>query len=701
MKQYIMKNNFSAGELAPTLYTRTDIQQYSNGAKTLKNVIPLVEGGVRKRPGTIFKYVISNAVRLIPFIVNSDNSFLLALNPGQLTVFNPQTMAVVAQIAIPYTEEQIQDIQYVQYRNDMFMTHSDVPVQLLSCSDDYLNWGVSAFTFSHAPTDSENARYPYRKGKPSAKDLGQQVTFTIGNVSAWNSTTPYAVDNKVMVTYTVRVGFKSKTVTEYYKAILDNTGENPRTEPAYWHMISTSGDDFFSANDVGSYIEVNGGIIRITRFISSMSIEGMIVKKLDADIEAIEMSWGILPPAFNAVNGYPKCCTFFKQRLVLANTKKVPNKIWFSTVGANSNFLETTEDGDAFSIVSASGLSNSILFIEAQRGVICLTSGGEYMVDSDGVLTPTTVNINEHSAYGAYPVTRPERVGNELLFVQRGGERLRALTYRYEVDGLVSPEISSLSSHIGEIHQGINQISYQQEPESIVWCVLGDGKVASITFNRDQEVLAWAQHDFGGTVISMCSIPTKLGSDRTFALIQRSNIRIIEELSFDALVDCQQDISIISEGQEQTISYLDNVSAYQWLDGGCFEVGEKMDSNIIKFNGLSGQTVKCGRPFECIVELFPPELSQAPLSSMMHKAKVDRTALFFNKTIAPELNGELIELFTFEDNVLGPKPPYTGYHLVEGGSWEDLHKVPLVITHNKPLPFHLQAITMQLSINEK
>ena len=58
MKQYIMKNNFSAGELAPTLYTRTDIQQYSNGAKTLKNVIPLVEGGVRKRPGTIFKYTI-------------------------------------------------------------------------------------------------------------------------------------------------------------------------------------------------------------------------------------------------------------------------------------------------------------------------------------------------------------------------------------------------------------------------------------------------------------------------------------------------------------------------------------------------------------------------------------------------------------------------------------------------------------------
>ena len=71
MKQVITKNNFSAGELSPTLYTRTDIQQYANGAKTLKNVIPLVEGGVRKRPGTLYLSEQVSAVRLIPFVVNS------------------------------------------------------------------------------------------------------------------------------------------------------------------------------------------------------------------------------------------------------------------------------------------------------------------------------------------------------------------------------------------------------------------------------------------------------------------------------------------------------------------------------------------------------------------------------------------------------------------------------------------------------
>lgn len=669
MKQYIMKNNFSAGELAPTLYTRTDIQQYSNGAKILKNVIPLVEGGVRKRPGTFFLAEKAGAVRLIPFVVNSENSFMLIMKATSIEVFNPRIKAVVATLATPYTAAQVADIQFVQYRYEMYLTHKDTPVQRLRCSPDFTNWEFTAFVYTHAPTDADNARYPFRKGKPSGKDLGAAISFILDPVNAWSNAQGYLTGDVISL------------FGNLYQATQDSTDKQPDVNPGYWAMVSAPSAGFTAA-DAGKYIEVNNGIIKITQFISVDQVNGEIIKKLDSDIKAIERSWGILSPAFNATDGYPRCCTYFKQRLVLANTKKAPNKIWFSGVGANGDFLETTEDGDAFSIVSASGLANSILFLEAQRGVVCLTSGGEYMVDSDGALTPTTVNINEHSAYGAYPITRPERVGNELLFIQRGGERLRALTYRYEVDGLVSPEISSLSSHIGETHQGINQISYQQEPESIVWCVLGDGKVASITFNRDQEVLAWAQHDFGGSVISICSMPTQLGSDRTFMLINRGNTVCLEELSFDALVDSQRSGTSAPD-------YLTNIVAYH------------REGNAVYQVDIGDDGANFGQAIECIVELFPPELSQAPLSSMMHKAKVDRTALFFNKTIAPELNGELIELFTFEDNILGPKPPYTGYHLVEGGSWEDLHKVPLVITHNKPLPFHLQAITMQLSINEK
>ena len=257
------------------------------------------------------------------------------------------------------------------------------------------------------------------------------------------------------------------------------------------------------------------------------------------------------------------------------------------------------------------------------------------MVDSDGALSPTTVNINEHSAYGAYSETRPERVGNELLFVQRGGERMRALTYRYEVDGLVSPEISALSSHIGEEHLGINEISYQQEPESLVWCVLGDGKVTSITFNRDQEVLSWAQHDFGGAVKSICSLPTQLGSDSAFMLIQRAGGVYLEEITFAAYLDSQSNITLsnttISKAQ---FSHLNNISAYILEDGTVTEIAFTDTGSALEFDSyMQGKSICIGQLFECVTELFPPELNQNPLSSMMHKAKVDRIAFFFNKRL--------------------------------------------------------------------
>src|SRR5690606_8306092 len=99
MKQWLLKNNLSSGELSPLLWTRTDIQQYSNGAKKLLNAIPLVEGGAKKRPGTKFRGIFAGALRLIPFVPNSDNPFLLILGLGTLKVYNPLTQKIIADLS--------------------------------------------------------------------------------------------------------------------------------------------------------------------------------------------------------------------------------------------------------------------------------------------------------------------------------------------------------------------------------------------------------------------------------------------------------------------------------------------------------------------------------------------------------------------------------------------------------------------------
>lgn len=46
--------SFNAGELSPAAEARNDLKQYVQGCKTLENFIPMVQGPIRRRPGTRF-----------------------------------------------------------------------------------------------------------------------------------------------------------------------------------------------------------------------------------------------------------------------------------------------------------------------------------------------------------------------------------------------------------------------------------------------------------------------------------------------------------------------------------------------------------------------------------------------------------------------------------------------------------------------
>ena len=53
-KTYVARNSFNAGEVSPLISQRDDISKYSSACLTLSNGVPLVEGGIKKMPGTYF-----------------------------------------------------------------------------------------------------------------------------------------------------------------------------------------------------------------------------------------------------------------------------------------------------------------------------------------------------------------------------------------------------------------------------------------------------------------------------------------------------------------------------------------------------------------------------------------------------------------------------------------------------------------------
>jgi len=73
---------FNAGELGKKALARVDLQNYPRGAEIMENILPLVQGGMTKMPGTrlVASTPSNGAARLRPFIVSETNRFEVELS---------------------------------------------------------------------------------------------------------------------------------------------------------------------------------------------------------------------------------------------------------------------------------------------------------------------------------------------------------------------------------------------------------------------------------------------------------------------------------------------------------------------------------------------------------------------------------------------------------------------------------------------
>jgi hypothetical protein len=78
---------FNAGELSPRLDGRTDLEKYSKGCRALRNFLPLVQGGVTKRLGSLFVLEAPNCRRLVPFVFNASDATVLAFYAQAIEFF--------------------------------------------------------------------------------------------------------------------------------------------------------------------------------------------------------------------------------------------------------------------------------------------------------------------------------------------------------------------------------------------------------------------------------------------------------------------------------------------------------------------------------------------------------------------------------------------------------------------------------------
>src|SRR5215472_13493735 len=103
MAQPTIQTAFHAGEWAPSLYARVDLQKYHAGAALLRNFWCDYRGGASSRFGT--KYVLqafkpSTQVRLIPFQASFAVNYVLEFGDQYIRFFNQGAPVLEATEAI-------------------------------------------------------------------------------------------------------------------------------------------------------------------------------------------------------------------------------------------------------------------------------------------------------------------------------------------------------------------------------------------------------------------------------------------------------------------------------------------------------------------------------------------------------------------------------------------------------------------------
>ncbi len=232
-------------------------------------------------------------------------------------------------------------------------------------------------------------------------------------------------------------------------------------------------------------------------------------------------SWG----AWGPVRGYPRAVSFFEDRLCWGGTRTNPQTVWCSVVGDYEDHRTFDEDDSALVFTLAS--SDPIQWMVEQNALLIGTSGSEFGTNRNAAepLTPETVaTIRSRSRYGARPGVWPVAVDNAVLFAQRAGRKLRELVWDEGADSLVAGDMTRLADHV--TLGLIRELSFQAEPDRVLWAILDDGKLIGFTYETAEQVSGWHRHELGGTdvrVLSIATIPHPDGDgDQTWLLVERT-----------------------------------------------------------------------------------------------------------------------------------------------------------------------------------
>ncbi len=572
-------NAFNAGEFSPHLAGRFDLDKYNSSVETMLNFIIQPEGGAKKRSG--FRYVkpLQNGLltaKLIPFLHSSGGTtfpYILEFGLNYIKFFrneapvlestaaitgitqaNPAVVTATGHTLVDGDEVQITAVGGMTEVNGRFFTVSGAVL------------GVS---FELAGEVSTN-HTAYTSGGLVARVHKITTTYTQDQVQeiewAQSGDTLYLAHPAHAPAQLTRTDHTAWTLADVAfddgPYLSENPTANGANNDALTGAVIVDFDDatfingglgFLNPQDVGRLIRIRHdsattsdvGHMTIGGVATNIRVTGTVINTFLGSGAAV-FGWRL--GAFFPAN-FPRAVSFGDGRLWWGGTPSNPSTVFGSKSGNFLNYSPSTwkddvvADDNAVTYTIGVNQVSDVQWLISAKVLMIGTPGGVFplqaSVNSEPI-TPTNVNVPSPTQIRAAAI-HPVVVDNAVVYINRIQNKLLVIRYALASDGYVAEDLTRFADHVGS-ESPFTAISYQQDPDSMLWCVRGDGSFATLTYRPEEDIVAWSRQVLGGSFsggdpivedVAIVESPNA-DHDQVWALVKRTvngvTVRYIEFL---------------------------------------------------------------------------------------------------------------------------------------------------------------------------
>jgi hypothetical protein len=750
MAKYVFsQSNFKSGELSPKLIGRTDIEEYTNGAREILNAYPMKAGGVTRRPGTqFFKNLTATFAEDFPVGIYELSAPGGNYNIVAIGFDGTNTIIKTYNIDLTFYPPSVVEVDVADPATQKAAILALIP------SDGYNKFNVtisgSAMFFAH----------PSGVVPPFALILGGKDSFAtqFTMVAYLGGSQGLKVDTETAGS--VRgVPFQARNRNTSITMSTSGAGTT-RTVTASSAVFSST---MASANVItATHLRIGDGSTEIFGYISSyVSSTSVVITIPNGAVGNVTTFSRWAFGAWSAHFGFPKCVCLAYNRLIWANTKNQPDTFWCtfdsnlwllltykfyqdsSTDSSGIDYFGPITTADAFDGFLTTDEVSEITYLSFDRNLQLGTREAEHVIlPVDGRFGPANRDARAFTFIGSSNV-KPARYENSTLFISKDGKDLISLSYSENNGSNVSTNLSVLSDQIiyhnkyptdppgvyysfQRISPQIIKVLYQKEI-SCAWCLTDSGQLFGIILDNSGKVMAWHKHILGGTAVitGMCLLPAGLyNKESLYIYVQRkvgaSTVSYLETvgLEFEAddlndsllaradiakYLDCAHAVtvdtpsggfSVLSlpfgylEGQEVRVVHLGE-------DLGTFTVtGSTVTLDVTLTGFVEGVSTYVGYPYTSRVQTMPLEAGSKLGNSQAQLKRIDRVTMKFFRSKGVKAGNSLANLYDLNLGTTDPGGLYSGSKQLNWDSTPN-EDSSVILQQEDPYPFSILSIVMR------